>query len=278
MTDNPKKILLSPGFLIGLCLLLINDFYLKPIFHNDVTGKVSDFAGLFIFPLFICSIFPRYRKIIFPGVLVGFIVWKSPYVQPLIDTWNSLGTFRIGRTVDLTDLLALVSVPLAYLYLQQQTSNERHRLDRVAKVGVIILSVFAFTATSFEDDRSVWAGNDYEIAMSRAVLEHRLRSLDSIREVSIEKMTDVWPKDHYPKLDMSPTGYYLRFKIQTAYCESKEIDFFCSFEDKGTSILIDKSQSFRYWCPDKPTEKDTSNLSAIFEEKVISRLNNQTEK
>lgn len=278
MTDNPKKILLSPAFLIGLCLLLINDFYLKPIYHNEITGKVSDFAGLFIFPLFLCSIFPLYRKIIFPSVLIGFVVWKSPYVQPLIDTWNGFGIFRIGRTVDVTDLIALISVPLAFLYLHRQTTREAYRLNRFARAGIIILSVFAFTATSFEDDRSVWAGNDYEIPMSRTDLEHRLRSLDSIHEVSIEKMTDVWPKDQYPKLDMTPTGYYLRFKIRASYCESEEIDFFCSFEDKGTSILIDNSQNFRYWCPDKPTEKDTSNLTAIFEEKVISRLTNQAEK
>ncbi|MFN0277034.1 MAG: hypothetical protein ACKVRN_00380 [Pyrinomonadaceae bacterium] len=238
---------------------------------------MSDFAGLFIFPLFICSILAQCRKIVFPGVIAGFIVWKSPYVQPLIDTWNNLGVIRIGRTVDVTDLLALVSVLLAYLYLQQQTAYEKYRFNAFAKVGVIILSVFAFTATSFEEDRHVWAGNDYEIQMSRAVLEDRLRRLDTIREVNIEKMTDVWPKDQYPKLDMSPTGYYLRFKIRTAYCESKEIDFFCSFEDKGASVYIDNSQSFRYWCRDKPTENDTSNLSVIFEDKVISQLTHKLE-
>lgn len=275
MTDNPKNILLSPAFLIGLGLLLINDFYLKPTFHNEITGKISDFAGLFIFPLFLCSIVPRHQKIIFAGVLTGFVVWKSPYAQPMIDTWNSLGILRIGRTVDMTDLLALVSLPLAYLYSQQQTTNAHKRHDKFAKAGVVILSVFAFTATHFEDDRSVWTGKDYEILMSRTAFEDSLRNLDTIREVSIEKKTDVWPKDRYPKLDISPTGYYLSFKIQTSYCESKEIDFFCSFEDKGTSILIDNSQSFRYWCHDKPTEKDSSNLSAIFEEKVIGRLTRQ---
>lgn len=272
MTDGPKNILLSPVFLIGLCLLLINDFYLKPIFHNEITGKVSDFAGLFIFPLFLCSILPRRRKIIFAGVFAGFIVWKSPYVQPVIETWNSLGIFRIGRTVDMTDLLALVSLPLGYLYLRQQTTRQDRKLSGFAKAGMLILSVFAFTATSFEDDRSVWTGKDYEIPMSRTALEDQLRSLDTIREVNIEKQTDRWPKDQYPQLDMSPTGYYLRFKLQKAYCESKDIDFFCSFEDKGTSIVIDNSQNFQYWCHDKPTEEDASNLSAIFEEKVIGRL------
>ena len=44
--------LTSPGFVVGLSLLLLNDLFLKARFHNPLTGKLSDFAGLFVFPLF----------------------------------------------------------------------------------------------------------------------------------------------------------------------------------------------------------------------------------
>jgi len=46
-------ILVSSGFLAGLSVLLVNDFVLKQIFHNWLTGKLSDLAGLFIFPMFL---------------------------------------------------------------------------------------------------------------------------------------------------------------------------------------------------------------------------------
>ena len=51
MTDRSFQILGSPGFLIGLSLLLTNDFVLKEQFHNGFTGKLSDFAGLFVFSI-----------------------------------------------------------------------------------------------------------------------------------------------------------------------------------------------------------------------------------
>ena len=42
----------DPLFLVGLGILLLNDFYLKYAFSNAFTGKLSDVAGLFIFPFF----------------------------------------------------------------------------------------------------------------------------------------------------------------------------------------------------------------------------------
>jgi len=44
-------------FVICLGLLLLNDFYLKFEYHNWLTGKLSDFCGLFIFPVFWSAIF-----------------------------------------------------------------------------------------------------------------------------------------------------------------------------------------------------------------------------
>lgn len=56
MQKRNFSILVSPGFLLCLCLLLLNDFILKSEFHNALTGKLSDFAGLFIFPLFFSAL------------------------------------------------------------------------------------------------------------------------------------------------------------------------------------------------------------------------------
>ena len=57
MTKTQKNdtfyILLSPGFIIATVLLVVNDFFLKPVYHNWLTGKLSDFAGLFMFSLFL---------------------------------------------------------------------------------------------------------------------------------------------------------------------------------------------------------------------------------
>ena len=55
--------LASPAFITALALLVVNDFALKGLFHNALTGKVSDFAGLFALTLFVATLWPRHARI-----------------------------------------------------------------------------------------------------------------------------------------------------------------------------------------------------------------------
>jgi hypothetical protein len=88
--------LLSPWLLFGLAVLLINDLFLKRTLSNALTGKLSDFAGLFVFPLFWSALLPRWRGTIHTATGIAFIVWKSPAAQPFIDAWNNLMPWSIG--------------------------------------------------------------------------------------------------------------------------------------------------------------------------------------
>jgi hypothetical protein len=47
---------------VSIFLLLINDLYLKFEYHNYLTGKLSDFAGLFAFPYFFSCLIPKKDK------------------------------------------------------------------------------------------------------------------------------------------------------------------------------------------------------------------------
>jgi hypothetical protein len=38
------RVFRSPGFLIAVAILVTNDFVLKNLFHNWLTGKLSDVA------------------------------------------------------------------------------------------------------------------------------------------------------------------------------------------------------------------------------------------
>src|SRR4029079_2706594 len=80
-------LLASPGVLFGLSLLLLNDFFLKRYAHSALSGKLSDFAGLFVFPLFCVTFLPRFRTPIYVLVAALFVVWKSSYSQQLIEIW-----------------------------------------------------------------------------------------------------------------------------------------------------------------------------------------------
>ena len=59
---NKEKHLYRILFLVSIFLLLINDFYLKYEYHNYLTGKLSDFPGLFAFSIFFQLFIPEKNK------------------------------------------------------------------------------------------------------------------------------------------------------------------------------------------------------------------------
>lgn len=174
MKERHLHVLASPEFMVGLFLLLLNDFVLKQQFHNGLTGKLSDFAGLFIFPLFWSAVFPDRKRVIYLGTAVGFIVWKTPYAQPLIDGWNELTIFPIARTVDLSDTASLLILPFSYIV---SFRNPRYAISRPVIYGVAAVSLFAFTATSYRDVKRF--DNEYRFPLAKAELFNRMNLLES---------------------------------------------------------------------------------------------------
>lgn len=185
-------VLASPAFVISLLLLLFNDFVFKAQFHNHVTGKVSDFAGLFAFSLFWAAFFPRKKTLICTATAVLFVFWKSVYSQFLIDAWNNLPFFGIARTVDYTDLWALVVVPLAYFHVG---ISAEVRVPRKLVYLIAIVSVFAFTATSYSQKFSF--NNRYEFQVSKKELVERISRLprDEVNDAARFKNADTFTID-----------------------------------------------------------------------------------
>lgn len=139
---NRPNLLLYPPFLVCLGILLLNDFYLKAEYHNWLTGKLSDFSGLFVFVWFWAAIFPDRKLIIYFCTGIVFTIWKSPYSQQFIDLFSQI-FFPIGRVVDVTDLLALMILPVAFSLNPKTTS-----ILKVSPIPIAILTVFSFCATS----------------------------------------------------------------------------------------------------------------------------------
>ncbi|TNE54518.1 MAG: hypothetical protein EP338_06790 [Bacteroidetes bacterium] len=136
--------LLHPLFLCALTLMILNDHWWKPSFHNELTGKLSDFAGILVLGLFLRSMprISRTTSVIVTAIL--FIFWKSPFSQGLIDWWNSFAFFPVWRSIDYTDLFALSFLPIVYFLPPQK--------DFKVPSGLVYLSCFvsvlALCATS----------------------------------------------------------------------------------------------------------------------------------
>jgi hypothetical protein len=141
-----EKHLFRMLFLASIFLLLLNDLYLKFEYHNYLTGKLSDFVGLFAFPYFFSSFFPKKIKPIYILSGILFLFWKSELSQPIFDFAHSIG-IGINRTVDYSDLTALFVLPFSYIYWNLE-SKPLFIATKKLKPIIIGISCFAFIATT----------------------------------------------------------------------------------------------------------------------------------
>ena len=141
LQPREKSYLLHPLCLASLALLLLNDHFLKATFHNALTGKLSDIAGLIFFPLVLfalCSwVLPRQvqttqgmRHLLICIVVVVGLVFSliqlnataaEVYTRIMgLLQWGLSGAFLrdqpvfiAGHTPDPGDLIALPAMGLA---------------------------------------------------------------------------------------------------------------------------------------------------------------------
>ncbi|SOE22232.1 hypothetical protein SAMN06298216_2680 [Spirosomataceae bacterium TFI 002] len=134
-------------FLVALTILLLNDFYFKTTFHNAFTGKLSDFAGLLIFPWFWSLFFPKMAKPIYFATALFFVFWKLDASTSIINLLNETIGASFYRVLDLSDIFALTILPVSFL-LFQKSKEGISQLKVGLKVGVSSLALFSFFATS----------------------------------------------------------------------------------------------------------------------------------
>lgn len=155
---------------------MLNDLFFKSIFNNALTGKLSDFAGLFIFPIFWTALFPAHKKSVYWLTAVLFIIWKSPHSQYFIETWNKFGIFSISRVVDYSDLSALLILPLSFYSEGKKASLKKLRLHPVVP---IVLTAFSFIATSY--NTNIAAKKDYAFDFPLHTLKEKINNLQTIK-------------------------------------------------------------------------------------------------
>jgi len=154
--------------------LLLNDFYLKATFGNFLTGKLSDVAGLIVFPIFIAYLFPKSSKWISLLTGVLFIIWKTPLVTPIIDSINQYSLFKTQRIIDYSDYWALIVLLFTHKLLATDFKiiPGKNIALNTSKVALTILSFFAICATTAPrvvevPKGTIYIGKEYIIKKSK---------------------------------------------------------------------------------------------------------------
>lgn len=133
--------LTHPLVLTTLILTALNDHYLKYKFSNLLTGKISDFAGLFFFPLLLCALFEfikaptRQHKILNQKQIILFstitdflfIICKYTTLREYL-----IVVLRVQIVPDYSDLWALSVNGLTYVfaknYFAKKVLKSPHKL------------------------------------------------------------------------------------------------------------------------------------------------------
>jgi hypothetical protein len=190
MSVNLKRLTTLP-FLISLFLLLLNDLYLKAAFHNVFTGKLSDFCGLFIFPIFWSALFPARKQAVYILTALFFIYWKSSHSDPFIQLFSEY-LFTVQRTIDLSDLFALIVLPLSW-YVQSLPQKRTYFNPELAALIVF----FSFCATSkprppsiyFEQPQYVLFQSPEKLADSSLTEGLRAYNFGDLHAIQVEEIS-----------------------------------------------------------------------------------------
>jgi hypothetical protein len=159
----------------------LNDHVFKYSFPGIVTGKISDFSGIFLIVIVLRDAFPK--RVLETSVLVAglFLYWKSPYSQGLIEFINTYSPIGFIRTVDYSDLVAFVVIPVAhFVYEKRNRYTLKLNIAELIKIPAIVLTVLGITGTS-----ALYQPDKYEIRK-----ESSSERIDIVKAISaIENVT-----------------------------------------------------------------------------------------
>lgn len=165
---RPLNALLHPAWLAALALLIFNDHYLKASeLMPALSGKLSDFAGLLVAPVLLAVLLrvKTRRGLWLSAAAVGAVFSAINLSPSIATTWDAMvSTLMPYRTtVDPTDLVALVMLPLAVMMFVPVMAAElnRSRARRTAQVSLAAFGILMCTATS-EDESCTTNSDCYE--------------------------------------------------------------------------------------------------------------------
>lgn len=170
--------------------MFLNDHLWKYEYSNLLTGKLSDFIGLFILPIFLTLIFPKYPLRLIFATAILFIGFKMPIADIFIDTFNSVMPYSIQRTIDYSDFIALSILPVSYIMINKYDGPSilKIKAKNVELACYLFLSV-TFLSTSKQSPRYPKEGNlNFSLTYNFDLLENDI--LDSISARGFEIFVD----------------------------------------------------------------------------------------
>lgn len=167
----PERALLHPAWWLALVVLAVNDHLLKgaDVVPALLTGKLSDFAGLFMAPALLAALLRARHTAarLACHVAVGAVFAALQLSTTAVALWNDALDATLGITwrvwPDPWDLLALLALPLAWRVLgpiQREPLALEPRLRLLVQLFAILLGTAFSLATSPPEARPTCCTTD----------------------------------------------------------------------------------------------------------------------
>ncbi|MEJ7729042.1 MAG: hypothetical protein WKG00_07500 [Polyangiaceae bacterium] len=179
-TASARSALAHPAWWAALAVLVLNDHVLKGggLLPAEVTGKLSDIAGLVVAPVLLAAVLAvrsaRARALCCAAVAVPFAAIKLSATAASVLTaavaWVGL-RYRIW--VDPGDLVALAVLPIAFR-LTRPAVPAAARWPGALRAGGMVAGVLACGASSYASPSS-WTASAYVVNTGMAGMDLRIR-------------------------------------------------------------------------------------------------------
>ncbi len=143
---NRINFFIHPLPLAAVLIMALNDHLLKYHFPGIITGKLSDFSGVFYLPIFLLALITTIDEalglkrfnissswalgaILFKDLLM-FLVKLSPSSCRVIEGFFDNHIFPIYLTPDPTDLVSVIVNPLTYFHLRSYWTSSKKTSQR----------------------------------------------------------------------------------------------------------------------------------------------------
>ncbi len=231
--QNSLRCLQHPLSLISITVLLLNDHVFKIINPSWLTGKLSDFAGLFFFPFIVAVFFSllfkfkittqRLGQMAFGVVAIWFVLIKTSHlINSLTSDFASVFINRTAQIIlDPTDLIALIIMfPAWKLWDQPQKVKISNRLAYIT----LAIGAIAAVATS---PREVAVSNVTDLVYSDdGIIYAADRETFGQESYPIAKSFDgglTWERD----FDSLPSIHEKQYPIQVCNSRSEKLNHNC---------------------------------------------------
>lgn len=215
-----------PAFIVSVAILIVNDFYLKYALSNYLTGKLSDFAGLFAFSYFLACFRVNWCKPIYITTALLFAIWKSKLSDPLLVFMQSLG-IGVSRVPDHSDLFAILILPISFIYFNRQLKEEAS-WQRASTLFVFAVSIFAFCATTVLRQPipvRLDSNKEYNLSMTKQQLFQKLTPGFSFSDTLSKNLQD--------------SLFYISFHVTDSRASIKTLTVITEDKNNTVSIKLD---------------------------------------